>query len=1314
METDVGYKIGNGHFKLSSKIHIEDFIYAKRLLQNNFYASGFAFLLTKEIAKKIFAINNENSEKSDFTLIGYGYYSELLVSRVETFLKKHLNKNNIDHFIIENEANIKFENYFKKVINIEKYDTKTHYFIIIIPISTTLITPIKIENELRKQFKEYIKNKGSIDTKHFPFYSLVIVGDERNNKEKKDNKLTEVEKNFWKKIDLNNKIIITENRELGELRNNHFFVELMTKWYLPDKCSLCSPTNLSKEIPLFYTDKVSVTPLCKFGWPDIYYKKQTDAQKIFFENKNGKDEKAPLLNSEMINFGHHKGTGKHFYYYIIYDKIFRENKKQIEIWAEEIHDNLNKKRLKPHDKILLITPDKSENGLFVNFINEKVFNGRANILNVKADFENIHDFNMFFKSEILEADYIFYVDNLLATANSFFLVNDLLKLTEENERFRPFGGIFTLVNRMDKYTIQNVKRKLNTKNNENDNIYSFMDLSFPVIPIHSNETIECHLCVKVELLEKLIENSSLDSLKLFYKKRILNKIAKKNKSTVYSDKGTNRQLHRLFVSHYLLSSFSNNEEIKEKILNEKFDGFVDWFEKKFSKKYFNINDEINDKITILKVLSEPPFIEYKIIKEKVFSWTLFEIERFIVENNNKNVKPFNIDYLKILIKTLAVLKSNYLINEKFINFIVELLNKFNNINETKNGLLIKYNNIVETKNDKEKRLSENNYKAFDLFENNAEIEKLKDEINRINKIEELKLYIAAYIKGSILDNESRTIKLERTLNGSYEKAQSTESKRFIELMKLENIGLVTIMLDIQKNIFDYSQISNKTLTYENNKIDFDDISIEKNVNEIQEIIDDEKSKKNLKVKNVQDFISINKSEKTLCYLLLLNRFLTLATLENNVEICKNDIQIEHESLFEEKANYLLRLIIKIMEIDESNSGGLIIFKFKEESNDKPNYTIISSVGKTKIKNYFNSSLNNNLFSTKEFINGYKYMDGEVENQYDWSSITAYKREDSWYLQDGNEFNFDEAKIGNDNKINRFNFIRIAIWDDEKLKGEAVLVLFDNKQFNEGKTLIYQSKIRYILSVRNKIADFLEKNYNNDVYKSWIEKKNIADIIKFRYHKFKHGAGKHLRKLKDKLKEKDFSLFCYSKFIEADIWIGNKLSEYLTNDCKFQQSENTEDNSILKEHLEQLFKFLKDTEKHTTFKTSGIIDDKFTKIYNAKMSIDEISNIIYELYSNAIYKFNNVTDAKNAKFEIIVEEEKIITKSINGRIIDDNLIVDELYKSLGHKFPSSKYNFSGIGLFTINKLVEHYFNEKINIKIYKNKEDKIFEVAFRIK
>ena len=78
-----GYKIENTHFRLGSKIHIRDFYYAKRLFQNSFFSTPFAFLIARHIYPQL-----KRNEK--YSLIGYENYSSFLISSVRNLIEKKI------------------------------------------------------------------------------------------------------------------------------------------------------------------------------------------------------------------------------------------------------------------------------------------------------------------------------------------------------------------------------------------------------------------------------------------------------------------------------------------------------------------------------------------------------------------------------------------------------------------------------------------------------------------------------------------------------------------------------------------------------------------------------------------------------------------------------------------------------------------------------------------------------------------------------------------------------------------------------------------------------------------------------------------------------------------------------------------------------------------------------------------------------------------------------------------------------------------------------------------------------------------------
>ena len=125
-----GFKISNTHFKIGSKVHTSDFFYAKRLFQNSYYTSRIAILLARQIKEQL---SNKNES---LTMVGYDYYSELLLSLIKNFLID-FGYIKVNHFlIIDLDENVKiYPPYYQLFDNIA----------VIVPIASTGSTAVKIE-----------------------------------------------------------------------------------------------------------------------------------------------------------------------------------------------------------------------------------------------------------------------------------------------------------------------------------------------------------------------------------------------------------------------------------------------------------------------------------------------------------------------------------------------------------------------------------------------------------------------------------------------------------------------------------------------------------------------------------------------------------------------------------------------------------------------------------------------------------------------------------------------------------------------------------------------------------------------------------------------------------------------------------------------------------------------------------------------------------------------------------------------------------------------------------------------------------------
>lgn len=591
------YLIKDTHLKLGSKIHISDFVFAKRLFQKSAYASKFAYNIAQNIYHSINPHSNAANFKGEFEfipkvefneiiLIGYAYYSELLTSRTELILKNVFNISNVSHIIIDNERDINFNFYFKKQCPINcqsilKNKNKKYLYCVITPISSTLTTPIKLENEFYRQIKTYCLKKCNLredgkcslindseleihkqsiqniqhkfDFTTLPFQTIVVVGNKKINEEyygtpEVTNKTS---LNYWKRIEIKDKYnndikeIITTNRLFSENeRINQFHIYVKSEWERIHNCNKCFPINLLNEKPLFEADKSLLTPDFIYELPKSAEKKLYNETYFVLNNDIDKNKIVkPFITDEMLKYGHFRGKNKHFFYYIKYPEFFNSNEKLIIKWAQSLQNKYFNLNLFETSRILLITPDKSTSGRFAFTINRYVFNESCNIISYNPHDEDISNFDKFFSNWLINAGeietHVFYVDNLLAKGNTALAVHDAVKLVRQknnkgqDENMPGLAGVFTMINRLDIYDFENIKRKIRQIDNSSFNdVFSFSSLNFPVIQTITDEKGKetgCYLCKSLENYKLLAHDCSLDNIRQYISEKNLSKRELKSK-----------------------------------------------------------------------------------------------------------------------------------------------------------------------------------------------------------------------------------------------------------------------------------------------------------------------------------------------------------------------------------------------------------------------------------------------------------------------------------------------------------------------------------------------------------------------------------------------------------------------------------------------------------------------------------------------------------------------------------------------------------------------------------------------------------------
>ena len=1334
-----GYNWKKTHLKIGSKLHLDDFVYGKKMFQQSKEVSDFAFSLARRIFYKDIKENITEGKKVVYTIIGYGYYSELLVSQTRDFvdyLCKHTesltNKPTIEYTIVKDEDEISFSRYIRNlelrnkeshekfVSNSEEEllkhiknlsDTKLNELvseyeedlaglirnlngkstdeklntliadcerslsqygknlseerlIIVVPISSTLTTCLRIENNFEKTRNEKTKQseikKIEYNNDRFkiqqPFHTTVIVGhnieldDLRQSLETSTDKKYDVVKKYWKKIE--DKQIETHNREKNITRKNQFSVYIKSTWRQQYKCEHCFPKNPIQERPLFDTDKVSVTPNLVFDAPEWYQSANAGEHKPYpyfkFTNKDsntGGD--LPIIDVMDLDWVHYKSnSNKHFNYYLHYLDFINTNKKQLKRWTDEIN-KIDKFKLNEKE-VLLIASDKAENGKFINLINREIFDNKASVIRFDKSSDHYLNFKKFFGNDINADKTIYFVDNLMLGGKTFKQINNTLTQLGSTNSIK---GVFCLMNRMDFGNYTELMDCLGS----NENFYSFVDLYVP-----ESTVVPCPLCNEDKKYQKLIENASLDCIKQYYTKQERSYLKHATKQQLTENdlpykplkKSRENTLLKVALAHFLNEVFAKPhsfesifiKQLKADVLPDwengkdndeffKFNEFVNKFRKYIKEqKQCNIEDEIISdlkfKANLIKVLASQPFKKYRGIYISVFYWILNDLiiatktilgskykyksikkqtDFRVLDTEKYDTKKYTdtVRYLRVLIKYAGSLNMAYLLHADFLAAISKLTQKFDNAKQD-------------------------------------------------DSIAGFKLFCAAHIVRSLHNNEQRAIQFEKNINTVLEKEISeNKNTSFLELLVLENTSIIRGKL--------------KDKAADNNYDEFMDSS--KHTPEIFKKT--EELEKTLIIKEEQDSDSIEKEAKA-----IINKMTAIVGYE-----------IEEEN---------------------PKGGGLLLYRYQNTDIESNNYIVVANVGDSCLANLYAVMPKKCL--AKEMLTGKTYLDNAP---YTWTNYTVSfdEKNNEWIGQQDNGkkenlSTYTDIKNLDTEKVKRVLFVRISKFNkDDELKGDAVFVFYDNKKLEKND---YNSihNIRFVYVLRKEFNDYFEKRYRNDTFRNWVEERKIHEDILSTEHHHKHQM-KALYECAIGNPSSQKLRFHYDTIYDIktirDFMKNGDLSILNNNDNKIHYIE-------IKSQIDEYCEFILEPQVKSTMQNN--IKDSLT-IYFPEIIFRQIMGEYLENINNAVRQFSDTLGVSPTVTINAEQEDNFTTFTIENNF----LMYEERYQKMQkiNELGRSIENPLG-GLPTNKKLLDKIGSEQLSVKMEETDIDGIgkFTVKLKIK
>ncbi len=1095
-----GYMIPNSHFRLGSKIHISHFYYAKRLFQNNFYALRFAFLIVDSLirnktlddvtkryenGKKGEYEDGEKGGKNGLTLIGYGIYSELLLSHVSRLVQEYLPQKmtKINHELVSDEEQ------FRLLKNVALYDQA----IMIIPISTTFSTSIKIDEILKEQNSDiYV---------HTPHITLLNVCDQNRYEDPKII-LTPQERKFgWAGIDPDRRRVFIKrlNKDEEKDKNNdknksnvveqQYFIRLPTHWHDVQDCTLCfnekDPIN---EFPLFTTDKTSITPALIF---DIPRGRKLDEGKHSF-----------TISDQMIRYGHYDTPRTHYLFYFDKEAFFNGNKQAIKKWLEEKENDIKGTDAAgtDKDKYVIMAPGNHTNSGFVNLVNEVIFDNKANIIHFDSSHDHVLNFMSFYKDELTENNgsqiKLFYVDDTIDTGTSFSLTNDLVEYAastkgkgkDTGRSSISFHGAIIMMNRSGFFSHERIISKLA---NGANTLYSFANLHLSSSNDFDNS---CALCKEEERYEKLYHQSFLDRMK----KHFLDqgeKIEKKYPDSA-KDPAKAAHLRRLKGMHVIYRWFSESENAR------KFNEFVsleNWMEdvRKFmannvpfeisiqandsEMEYIEISVQADDsemEYTYLKILTQSPFIHYAPVKKTVFRWVIELLDNHIKDIESNPFEYTDFTRLKFLIRRAGMISSNYLISLRMMSALNKICGD--------NGIP----KLIKEFRDKE------------------------DKKNELSNLLSFPIFFAAQIKELLFMNEARSIQLEKVLADAHKsKENSTMFKSIARILRLENGIIIQHFIDhIRK---DFSASNPNRFFYDDKKNIVDDNSRVKGFLETSPVSSHYRYKTLLaflkpKPKGTQQG---EKPEDTQQKeeLALDHPFMSYLYLLNFMEF-----EQEEDMELSEKTNVIINKLKEILygNTEENGqyaqTGALFLVKYKTEGADS--YFFAHNEGA-------NGKIDFNPANDREhyFV---KFLDG-ISDDTEKAKLTIDELQKKTPIEEGGWQSMyattPTIQISNiPDGYNRLILIRINTPPNgngtEHDDAQGLIVFYFRTEPEDNITDIEKSRL--LLLLREPLSNFIRNHHQNSEFRDWIEADKKSKLIHLTGHSREMLLALALNKSKD--------------------------------------------------------------------------------------------------------------------------------------------------------------------------------------------------------
>ena len=506
----LGCKIENIHIRLGSKIHLTEFFQAELLFHNMGNVARFAYM----VAQQLLYGEAKISEGNAVLLLGYEKYSAQLLLQVQELLQASQKFTRIVTAIVSDGSDDKQVN-VKLIFDENEADLSSEpnlQSVIVLPVGTTLSTIYKIRNAVSRH-TDLITHINSSET-NFPIkrvFSLIVVNEELE----KGRELSTISRRYWESVDRDRQVINLQKETSGEAAAQvHYFIHADARWLDPQDCPVCKKTG-NEMVPIIGGKNSNTSLTAIFPLHD----KHAGGFKCLTQEK--KANPYEKLKGNVI-YSHLYYGNNHFQFYIDYQKLFLDNK-------DEIEKELSSIKIEQNGFHVIVSPLQLTNATFVKSVIDCVFHGKVRFLNI--DILGTYREEMRSKFSYLSLEFhelrrinpkarlcFHYVDTTIVTGTQLHRARLLLQtllnqsLTDYSD-IPLFDSIFLLVNRSSWDSISSFVRPVSNDTREKkfpeQRLYAYIHLTIPSYNTENDFCPACQLVSKYELLEKRSSSENL-------------------------------------------------------------------------------------------------------------------------------------------------------------------------------------------------------------------------------------------------------------------------------------------------------------------------------------------------------------------------------------------------------------------------------------------------------------------------------------------------------------------------------------------------------------------------------------------------------------------------------------------------------------------------------------------------------------------------------------------------------------------------------------------------------------------------------------